>query len=59
MNTAWIAVIGTLGGVAVTAAAGLLTAMVTGRQQQATLERQFQQQTNSKVREERRAIFVE
>jgi hypothetical protein len=59
VNSAWIAVIGTLGGVALTATAGLLTAMLSGRQQQEALSRQFRQEDNRKIREERRAIFVE
>lgn len=59
MNSAWIAVVGTLGGVGLTAAAGLLTAMLTGRQRQETVERQFHHEEIQKIREERRAIFVE
>jgi hypothetical protein len=59
LDSAWIAVAGTLGGVAVTAVAGLFTAMLVGRQQRAALERQFQQETEKQIREERRAIFVD
>jgi gas vesicle protein len=59
LNTAWIAVIGTLGGVAVTAAAGLLTATLTGRHQRATLERQFQQEADNRIHDERRSVFVD
>lgn len=51
--------VGTLGAVVVTATAGLLTAMLTTRQQRETLERQLKQETNSKIREERRAVFVD
>ena len=59
MESAWIAVIGTLGGVAVTAVAGLLTALLVGRQQRAAAERKFQHDTGQKIREERRSTFVE
>jgi hypothetical protein len=59
LNSAWIAVLGTLGGVTVTATAGLLTAMLTARQQRATLERQIQRETKDKLREERRVAFVD
>ena len=59
MSTAWIAVAGTLGGVVVTAAAGLLTAMLTGRHQRTTLERQFQQEADNRIHDERRSVFVD
>ena len=39
--------LGTLGGVVVAAAAGLLTAILTGRHQRATLDRQFQQESDN------------
>jgi hypothetical protein len=59
VGSAWIAVIGTLGGVAVTALAGLGTAVLVGRQQQAVEQTRFRQETGQKIREERRTIFVE
>src|SRR5215472_3278809 len=59
MSDSWIAVIGTLGGVAVTALAGLVTAVVVGRQQRAAIEIQFRHETGRRIREERRTIFVE
>jgi hypothetical protein len=52
-------VIGTLGGVVVTAAAGPATAMITGRQQRASLERKLQQDVAGKIRDERRTAFME
>lgn len=59
MGSAWIAVIGTLGGVAVTALAGLGTAVLVGHQQQAAEETRFRHETGQRIRDERRAIFVE
>jgi hypothetical protein len=59
LGNSWIAVIGTLGGVALTAVAGLLTAVLVSRQQRAAAETQFRHETVQKVREERRTIFVE
>lgn len=59
MASAWIAVIGTLGGVALTAVAGLLTAVLAGRQRRAAAQTQFRQETGQRIRDERRAVFVE
>lgn len=59
MGSAWIAVIGMLGGVATTALAGLGTAVLVGRQQQAADETRFRHETGQRSRDERRTIFVE
>jgi hypothetical protein len=52
-------VAGTLGGVALTAAVSLLTALLVGRQQRAVVERRLQQEVGQKIREERRTTFVD
>ena len=51
--------IGTLGGVFVTATAGLVTAYLSSRQRVAEAEHQARLERQRQIRDERRAIFVE
>lgn len=55
---AWIAVVGTLGGVLVTAVAGLLSARQTQRAQREAAESQRAHEIWARLREERRTTFV-
>jgi hypothetical protein len=59
VNNSWIVVIGTLGGVVVTATAGLITAYLSSRQRVAEAEHQARLERQRQIRDERRAIFVE
>lgn len=59
MSSSWIIVIGTLGGVFITAAAGLLTAYLSGHQRVAEAEHQSAQDRERQLREERRIIYLE
>jgi hypothetical protein len=59
MNSAWIAVIGTLGGVVVTALSAVLVAWLTTRSQHLTLDRQRDHDIAEHRRAERREIFIE
>ncbi|WP_459546256.1 hypothetical protein [Nocardia sp. X0981] len=59
MDPAWIAVIGTVSGVAVTAASSLLTSMLTARHQRAIAERQLTEADSERTRAEVRESFIE
>jgi gas vesicle protein len=59
VSSSWIIVIGTLGGVFITASAGLLTAYLSGRQRIAEAEHQWTQDRERQLREERRIIYKE
>ena len=59
MSSSWIIVIGTLGGVFITASAGLLTAYLSGHQRVAEAEHQSAQDRERQLREERRIIYME
>ncbi|GAA4911096.1 hypothetical protein [Actinomycetospora succinea] len=56
--SAWIAVVGTLGGVLITAIASLLSARQTQRAQRDASESQRAHEVWARLREERRATFV-
>jgi ADP-ribosylglycohydrolase len=58
MEAAWIAVIGTLGGVLLTAVASLLSARLTVNSQRAAAASQRLHEARNKLRDERRAAFV-
>ena len=58
MNTAWIVVIGTLSGVAVTAVTGLIGARLTINSQRDQARAQRNHEARNKLRDERRAAFV-
>jgi hypothetical protein len=58
MEAAWIAVIGTLGGVALTALASLLSARLAANSQRAAAGAQRLHEARNKLRDERRAAFV-
>jgi hypothetical protein len=58
MEAAWIAVIGTLGGVALTALTSLLTARLTVNSQRAAADSQRLHEARNKLRDERRAAFI-
>lgn len=58
MEAAWIAVIGTLGGVALTALSNLLSARLTANSQQTAAASQRLYEGRNKLRTERRAAFV-
>jgi hypothetical protein len=58
MNATWIAVIGTLGGVALTALATLLSARLTVSSQRSAAAAQRLHEARNKLRDERRATFV-
>lgn len=58
MEAAWIAVIGTLGGVALTALTSLLTARLTVNSQRAAAASERLHQARDKLRDERRAAFI-
>jgi uncharacterized membrane-anchored protein YhcB (DUF1043 family) len=58
LNTAWIAVIGTLGGVAVTAVTGLIAARFTVNSQRDQAKAQRNHEARNKIRDERRVAFV-
>jgi gas vesicle protein len=59
VSSSWIIVIGTLGGVFITASAGLLTAYLSGRQRVAEAEYQSAQDRERQLREDRRIIYQE
>jgi hypothetical protein len=59
VEAAWIAVIGTLGGVLITALTGITTAMLTARFQARASVRQIQVETVRLLRAEKRDIFVQ
>lgn len=59
MDPAWIAVIGTVSGVVVTAASSLLTSMLTGRHQRTIAERQLAEADSERTRAEVRESFIE
>jgi hypothetical protein len=59
MNPAWIAVIGTLGGVVVTSASGIIVGWLTLRGQRHNTERQRTHEIDEHRRAERRETFVE
>lgn len=59
MDGAWIAVIGTLGGVAVSASSALLGSLLTARHQRATADRQITVTTGERLRTEKRTTFVD
>jgi hypothetical protein len=59
MDPAWIAVIGTLGGVAVTAISAVTVASLTTRSQRVTLDRQRDHDVAEHRRAERRETFIE
>jgi hypothetical protein len=59
MNPAWIAVIGTLGGVVVTALSAVMVAWLITRSQRFTLDRQRDHDIAEHRRAERREIFIE
>jgi len=59
MDPAWIAVIGTLGGVAVTAISAVTVASLTTRSQRLTLDRQRDHELAEHRRAERRETFIE
>jgi hypothetical protein len=58
VDSQWIAVAGTLGGVIITATVGLLTADMTGRQQKAKELREASLRLQSNLRDERRRAYV-
>ena len=58
MEAAWIAVIGTLGGVALTALTSLLSARLTVNSQREAAASQRLHEARNKLRDERRAAFV-
>src|SRR3954466_8390029 len=59
MDSATLAVVGTLSGVVVTATAALLGNLLTARQQRATTERQLLHTVDERLRTERRTAFVD
>jgi hypothetical protein len=59
MDPAWIAVLGTLGGVIVTSITGVSVGVLTTRGQQLSVERQRSHETAEHRRAERRDTFVE
>jgi hypothetical protein len=59
VEAAWIAVVGTLGGVIVTAVVGLLGTLITLRNQRAVMESQIGAQAAQKLRDDRKEAFVE
>jgi hypothetical protein len=59
MDPAWIAVLGTLGGVVVTSITGVSVGVLTTRGQQRSVERQRSHETAEHRRAERRDTFVE
>lgn len=59
MDPALIAVIGTLGGVVITAGAGVITTQATGRNQRELTRAQLAHDEAKSLRQERRASFVE
>jgi hypothetical protein len=59
VDPAWIAVIGTVSGVAVTATSSLLTSMLTGRHQRTITERQLAEADSERTRAEVRESFIE
>jgi gas vesicle protein len=59
VDAAWIAVVGTLAGVAITAGAGLVTASQSAKHQRDEALRQAQEDDHRRLRDERRAVFVE
>jgi hypothetical protein len=59
VDSAWATVIGTLGGVIITAAAGLATAVITVRHQRAEAQRRDREASRRGLRDERRTVFVE
>jgi hypothetical protein len=58
LDTAWIAVIGTLSGVAVTGITGLIGARLTINSQREQARAQRDHEARNKIRDERRAAFV-
>lgn len=59
MSSAWIVVIGTLGGVLVTATAGIVTAYLSGRQRITEAKYQAAVEQEKQIRNERRDIYVD
>jgi predicted kinase len=59
MDSATLAVVGTLSGVVITATAALLGNLLTARQQRATTERQLLHTVDERLRTERREAFVD
>jgi hypothetical protein len=59
VDQAWIAVIGTVSGVAVTATSSLLTSMLTARHQRTIAERQLAEADSERTRAEVRESFIE
>jgi hypothetical protein len=59
VDTAWIAVIGTLAGVGITVLGGISTALIASKNQRLTAEQQNKYQVSDKLRKERRDVFVE
>lgn len=58
MNDPWVVVVGTLGGVLLTSAGGLLGIILTARYQRATADRHAREEVESRLRSERREAFV-
>jgi hypothetical protein len=59
VSNSWIVVIGTLGGVLLTATAGIVTAYLSGRQRITEAKYQAAVEQNRQVRNERRDIYVD
>jgi gas vesicle protein len=59
VSSSWIIVIGTLGGVFITASAGLLTAYLSGHQRVAEAEHRSAKDREKQLWEERRTIYLE
>jgi hypothetical protein len=59
MDNAWIAVLGTLAGVAITATSSLFGIWLTGRNQRLTAEQQLRSAAAERLRNERRSICID
>jgi hypothetical protein len=58
MNDPWVVVVGTLGGVLLTSASGLLGIILTARYQRVIADRHAREEVESRLRSERREVFV-